>query len=396
MSSLSDVDWIFIVLAALYLSEMLVWARPGTSAYASSWGLFRGHFRARRLIGNDHGDLLIGGPAPFDVTLLHETLLLSLSDEGVVAFVAEAPLLRERPPQSEKRFLWSQLVDAHAVDLEVRVSDGRVCLAGSKRGANRLAAKLRELSRTPDDSRSSQIEHWRKQRHSVEAATERWNAWTESTLALRIGATLLFIWMFPIGLVLNYGWAYVQPDRWIVMAYLVILFLLWWINALVAWFSHQYLYPERRSDRWKQLAYSLLSPAVPLRLADSLGRDLFGWTHPLAISAVIDTRERFTSIAGVVLRDASYPRLPEEPQVADDEARAIIRASRDADRRCLVEILKSQQVDEQVCLAEPDIEDEATVSYCPRCLQEFVVATAQCESCGQRQSVALGSESLPQ
>ncbi len=389
MSSLSDVEWIYIVLTVMYASEMLIWVRPGSIAFVSSWGTFGSRVSSRRLTGNGQGNLVLGWVAPFDVTFIAETFPLSITRDGVVAFVAAAPLASDRREQSGREWSWSQLADVSADEREVHAGGKVVHRAGSKSRAQQLANDLRRLAACDDRSRAQAIEDWRRGRFDVSLATNRWNQWQEATLALRITATMFFIWVYPVGILLHYGWLPFPSDRWVTNIYLAILFAGWWLTVGCAWMAHRSLYEEKTLDRWKQLSYSLLSPAVPLRLSDQLGRELFGWMHPLAISAAIDSSTKFKDVAALVLRDATYPMLPEQPPEISELAIGIIRDSRIADEVCLTTLLASRNVVQTSLLTVPEAVDETVASYCPRCLHEFTVDDAICDSCGGRPCVSM-------
>ena len=165
---------------------------------------------------------------------------------------------------------------------------------------------------------------------------------------------------FQIGLTLYYGWTYVIPARWVVVSLSSRS-----VHALVA-------------DRDRCLA----EPSIPVSgTADRIvGNNLptrccrrqyrCGW--PTASDATSlggytrwPSRRRLTletisnpsprsSFATRTIRD--FPTNPIRPMRKHE---SIIRASREADLRCLIEILQSQQVDEQACLTKPDIVDQA-------------------------------------
>ncbi len=390
MPTLTDVEWIFVVLAALYLGESLVWVRPGVVAFVSRWGAIGSSRRCRRLTGNEQGDLVLAGLLPFDVTVLSEPLPLSMGRQGVVAFVAAAPLQRDRRPQSGEYFAWDELRKATAKGRNVNVGDRWLCTNRTERIAAHLAAKLRELADCQPDDRTQRIEAWRAEQFDSARVRKRIRTWEEATVAVRIGATLLSCWL-GLGVMLYLGWLPLAPDGWIVAIYLAIFFVLWWATALAALLGHRYLYPRDRLGRLKQVLYSLLSPAVPLRLADALGRELLEFEHPLAVSAALDSPEQFRSVAQRVIRDAIYPQMPEEPVELTEAAHQVMHESRQADLQHLQRLLAVREVSFDPLLAPPTTEQSEAQSYCPRCHSDFLLPLSHCDACGSRPTVAYSS-----
>ena len=388
MPALSDVEWIFVILTVLYLSESLIWVRPGVVPFLSTWGALGSARRRRRLTGNDHGDLELSGLMPFDVTVLTEPLTLSVSQDGVAAFVAAAPLQNERPQQSGEVFAWDQLSGTTAQGRSVTVDGRLLCTRRSDRAAARLAAKLRELAACESDERRLRIEEWRAERFDSARIGKRIRSWEEATVAVRIGATLLFLWLAPVGVSLSYGWLPIAPDGIVVAIYLVILFGLWWSTVFAGVLGHRHLYPQDRSGRLTQTLYSLLSPAVPLRLADALGRELLDSEHPLAVSAAVDSPLQFRVVAERVIRDAAYPQMPEEPNELSEAGREMVRFSRQAELQLLKQLLHARGVDFDALLVPPPSENQGALSYCPRCRSDFLLPLSHCDACGSRPTVA--------
>ena len=389
MRTLSDGEWIYIVLAVFYLSEMVVWVRPRAVAFVSSWGALARRTPARRITGNEGGQLILGGLAPFDFTLLAETLPVSMGRDGAVSFVAASPMQADRPSQPASYLSWQQLTEVTAEDRSLRVADAVFCTTRSEATAGYLADQLRTIATAEDtDERASRIERLRNQQFDVAAVRERLDQWNESTLATRVGATLMLLWIGPVGLLLLY-----QPLPWLsgnlaTAGFLAVLFVLWWSTAAATVLAHAHLYPDDRSGRWKVLAYNLLSPAVPLRAADALSRRLFHYVHPLTVSAAIDSPARFRQLAADVLRDAAHPQLPEQPDDLNESAKQVVCENRQQDDAGLSALLRSQGVDAASLLSVPAPEDDQSASYCPRCRQEFASFETLCEPCGNRPTIA--------
>ena len=388
MRTLSDGEWIYIVLAVLYLSEMVVWVRPRVVVFVSSWGALARRKPARRITGNEGGQLILGGLAPFDFTLLAETLPVSTGSSGAISFVAASPMQADRPSQPASYFTWQQLCKVTADGRSLRVADKVFCTTRSEAMAVYLAGQLRIIAAADSDERVDCIDQLRMQQFDVDAVRERLDQWNESTLATRVGAMLMLLWIGPVGLLLLY-----EPLPWLsgnlaTAAFLAVLFVLWWTTAAATALAHGHLFPGDRAGRWKLLAYNLLSPAVPLRAADALSRRLFRYVHPLTVSAAVDSPARFRQLAADVLCDAAHPQLPEQPDELSEAARQVVSESRQQDDAGLSALLLSQGVDAASLLSVPAPEDDQSASYCPRCRQEFASFQTNCEPCGNRPTVA--------
>ncbi len=394
MPSLSDVEWIFVVLVVLYALETLVWVRSGVSAFVSRHGSFRNRHPAARLTGNDHGSLVRSGVLPSDMTLLCHELPVSISARGVAAFVPVSPMTNDRPTGSGKVFTWPQLTDCHAQERDVVHGDHVVCTMGSTLIASHFAGVLRQFASASEGERADQIDQYYSSLLDADEISQRLDCLQSPTPAIRRFAYLLFAWIFPIGLLLYYGVLPMQVDEQTTAAYIVILFALWWTTVAFQWRAHRQLFREDRMGRFKLIACSLLSPAVPLRAIDYLSRELLATSlhHPLAVSAAIDSPGRLREFADHVVRDVVYPLAPERPvpERPDIElAASIVNDCRAALREQITRFLASREIRFGDSLVPPAAEDEDSVAYCPRCLQQFERDDAVCDLCGGRATLIL-------
>ncbi|EMI44430.1 hypothetical protein [Rhodopirellula sp. SWK7] len=400
MSSLSDVEWIFVVLIVLYFLESLVWVRPGVSVFASRRGSFRNRKPAMRLTGNDRGQLMLGGLAPTDMTLLCHEMPVSITGEGVVAFVPMSPINNERPHRSGDSFRWSELADCRSNERDVIAGGRTVCHMNNAAIARRFADQLSSLARTPENERAEKIERFREAMYDVQEIRDRVEDLSKQTRWIRPLASMLLIWIGPIGVLLYYGILPVSRDAPTTVAYLVMLFLLWWGVAACIFTAHRRLFREDRTGRFKLVACSLLSPAVPLRSIDYLSRELLATDlyHPLAVSAAIDSSEQFRSVAERTMRDIEHPIAPEMPNTesaatagttTNEVINAIVMDSRASDWDLITKLLSDSKIPFEELLAAPEPEDDASMEYCPRCHQQFEIENAACDQCGGRETLPL-------
>ncbi|MCM2369770.1 hypothetical protein [Aporhodopirellula aestuarii] len=398
MPSLSDVEWIFVVLIVLYFLECLVWVRPGTNAFVSRWGSFHHRKPATRLTGNDRGRLVLAGLSPSDKTLLCQEMPVSMTDQGVVAFVPMSPLSDDRPLHSGEQFRWPELANCHVREREIRCGQRSVCHLNNTTNAKRFASELASIAAMDENDRGGRIELLRNKTYDVADIRTRLELLSTCTRWIRPLANMLLIWMGPIGAMLYYGFFPIAPDGMMIAAYLAILFSLWWTTAGLVYFAHRRLFRDDRSGRLKLVGCSLLSPAVPLRAVDYLSRELLATSirHPLAVSAAVDSPDRFREVAERTMRDIEYPITPETPadqdastSVNDDNASSIVMDSRAADWDAITALLNDSEISFETCLAAPEPDDDASVTYCPRCHQQFEIENANCDQCGGRETLKL-------
>ena len=384
MPTLSDVEWIFVVLVILYVLETLVWVRSGATLFISRWGSFRNRDPATRLTGNEHGSLFISGLSPADLSLICHELPVSVSVDGVVAFVPSTPVGNDRPLRSGDVFAWSELTDCHADQLCVIAGGRVVCQMSGPRVASRFANKLASIAAMDEDERTEPIKMLYSEMVETRELGELLDNLRSYTPMIRRLSILLLLWMVPVGLLLYHDQLPGKTDGQTTIAFLVVLFGLWWLSVGFVWRAHRKLYRDDRMGRFQLVACSILSPAVPLRAIDYLGRELLAGRlhHPLAISAVVDTPERFRALAEQAVKDLAYPLCPEFPE--NEHAMAIVKQSRELIRQSLSQVLANPDFSVEDALMPPIAEDEESACYCPRCGQQFEIADAVCDFCGGR------------
>ncbi len=388
MPTLSDVEWIFVVLVVLYALESLVWVRSGATLFVSRWGSFRRRSPATRLTGNERGSLFVSGLSPADMSLICHELPVAISVTGVAAFVPITPVGNDRPARSGEAFAWSDLVDCHANERDVIASGRVVCQMSGPRVASRFAGQIASIAVTSEDERAVAIERFYDELVETQSLNESLAALQAQASMIRRLSFLLLLWIGPIGLLLYYDWLPGKTDDRATVAYMVVLFGLWWTTVGFIWRAHRKLFRGDWIGRFQLVACSLLSPAVPLRAIDYLSRELLSGRlhHPLAVSAVIDTPQRFRQFAEHTVKDLAYPLAPEFPE--NERAVAIVSHSRELIRGSLSQIFADRGFSVEQALTPPVAEDDESVCYCPRCGQQFEMAEAVCDFCGGRSAQA--------
>lgn len=386
---MSDVDWIFVVLIGLYLIESMVWLKQGVTVFSRFFGKFRSPLSSIRLIGNDFGALILGGPMPWDASFLCEPLPISVSPKGIVPFVPAAPLQADRRMATGLFFSWDELKDLRRDEQSLLVKNQFVCKARNNRTAAHLCDTLRHIASLEADQREPLIAYLISESLDQTQISEKYQSWLDNTNRLRLAASLLFFWTIPIGIVLYYN---VIPlpivrDTQFTVAYFAIFAATWLWAILESFLAHRKLVPHDKLGRIKLLFTSMVSPAVPMRAPDRLARDMFLFVHPLAFAAVLDVPNLLQTCAENTVRDITYPRFPELPAGITDQGANVVRWSNQVTEDRLRELLVSLKLDYDQLSTKPVHQAADALSYCPRCHDDFSPIEANCSRCGNRPTV---------
>ncbi|MFN9248613.1 MAG: hypothetical protein ACK6DS_16235 [Planctomycetota bacterium] len=386
---MSDVDLIFVALISLYLIETMFWLKPGSLAFSRVWGRFRSPLSPIKLIGNDAGTLVLGGPLTSDASFLCEPLPISISPAGVVSFVPAAPLQTERRRHPGAEFSWTELKALRLEDRSLMINQRFVCQPRNARSARYLCDTLLHLADLGDSQRSELIVDLFASTLDLHDTRQRLDLWKQATRRLRLAAGLLFLWTIPLGMALYYELITIPvPRNWqVLIFFLAILAVLWGWAIIESYFAHRELLPEDASGRSLLLFTSLVSPVVPMRNADRLARELFLFVHPLALAAAINNQPILEVAARDTVRDLKYPLFPEMPDPISEAGRSIIDWSNSITTTQVKQLMSELNIDFNQMLAAPPRVNPQAQSYCPRCHDDYTVAAAFCSRCGDRPTI---------
>ena len=390
---MSDVDWIFVALIGLYLIESMAWLKPGSSVFVRFCGTFRSPLSVLQLFGNDAGTLVLGGPLTSDASFICEPLPISIAPEGVVSFVPASPLKTERCPATGLLFTWSELEELRLEEQKLLVNERTVCRPRNSRSAKYLYETLRHISKLGAEKRSGLASHLIASTLNHQDTREQLDQWRRVTRRLRFASALRFLWTLPLGIVLFYELVPLPFKRnWqFTLTYLTILVVLWWWTTLEGFLAHRKLLPFELGGRLKLLFTSLISPVVPMRAADRLGRDLFLFVHPLAFAAAIDDRKLMETCSREIVRDLEFPLPPELPPHSPPASEHVVQWSTSETISEVKQMLSELKIDYDGFLAAPERSDKQSQSYCPRCHDDYHALKANCSRCGNRPTVPFSS-----
>jgi hypothetical protein len=372
---MSDLELLYVLLAAFYLWECACWIRPGGVALARGWGR---NARIAPLLGNQRGGFAIAQPLPpFGSIAVVSQLPVSLSEEGVLAYVATAPSPVVRATQTGRFLRWSEIKSIEAAGKNIRANGGLFAGAQSASHARWLARELRTLAALQDKEREGAIRKFTRSMFDVAAMKERLAECEKRCRPLRWLANALFLFVFvaaPAAV-----WRFGAGLAWIPLV--AVLFVLTGTIGFLFRRAHRSLHPEAVDERFSQtLMVFLYSPAA-MRAVDFLSRPLLERFHPLAAASVLCGGAGYRAFAGRTLLDLRHPALPlateGRPQLAaiEESFRAQVLTSAEA-------LVRQSGVDPSELTRPPAPLDATCRAFCPRCHAQFTSVDAGCGDCG--------------
>lgn len=367
----------FGVLLLLYLIECGAWI-PRTS-----FGLARGRRRARvvhppEVLGNQGSGWLTGDVLPWGSALhLLHPWPVALDARGLVVapVLALDPALRDA---TEPAFVpWEQLGGLSCDGARLFRGRHAFAHAGTSARARTLRALLDELARTPVERRGVAIDDALRRGLDPDVVRERLKTFERlaPTVSVLASAHLLFVFGVAPIVVSRVGF----ETSW--AALLAGLAAITLANAVAFVLAHRRLFPTEAATRWGLAGQMLVVPISAARSRDLLARDLFDGCDPVLVSALLGGADTRPAVLAA-LRDLAHPARPGE-RIADLDARATLDGFRARWRARLVEALAPLDVDASLADVAPPREPGA-LSYCPRCLMQFVARDVSCDVCGDR------------
>jgi hypothetical protein len=375
---MSDLQTLFLVLVLLYAWECACWVPRGSVVFSTCWGWRWRMIHPGTLLGNARGGFVFACPLPPLGTLLTGNQFpLSLSPEGMLAFVATSTNPGWRPPQTGRFLRFDEIRSLESDGKRVRVN-GEVWLKTTTRVfAEELVQWLRQLSRMTLEQRAAAINEVFQTGFHAQTIAQRWGELRKQVTGLRWLTNALFVYLFVLSPIVI--WYFGLKLCW--PGLLAGLLALTSTTAILFRRAHKSLYPQADDERFTHFLTILLSPLTAIRAIDVLSRPLLGSCHPLAIARVFCTGNAFRDYARRVLLDVRHPCLPLCPTTETGQLAAELYA-----RTTLLQVverfLKQDRIDPDNLVKPPKPADETCLSYCPRCEGQFTTVTGTCPDCG--------------
>ncbi|MSU59315.1 MAG: hypothetical protein EXS35_14290 [Pedosphaera sp.] len=375
---MSDVQLLFVVLAVLYGWECACWLRRGSVAFSSWFGRGWQLFHPGALIGNQRGGFIFAAPLPpLGWFVTANQFPLSLSSDGVLAFVATNVNPAGRAAQSGRFIAWNDVRQVRARGRKVLVN-GEVFLSlFSLSRANQLAEDLQRLAKLKPAQREPAIAELLRDTLDAKTVERRWQEALPPAKPVRLLSNVLFVYLVAFAPVLI--WQFGLRATW-----LNLLLGLLALTATTAFFfrrAHFQLFPKAGDERFTHTLTILLAPVTATRAHDALLRPLFESFHPLAPAKVLLAEKDFREFARRVLLDLRHPALPVCPD-EKPEVKATELHGRNALRAAAEKFLKQAGLEPDSLCRAPAPLDESCRAYCPRCEAQFTSADGQCADCG--------------
>ncbi|MEZ6059460.1 MAG: hypothetical protein R3C19_03765 [Planctomycetaceae bacterium] len=376
---MTDVEILFLVLAVIYLSECVLWL-PSRCQVLTGVPRRMRPAGAPDVLGNDRSRLHLLSLVPTSTTLVCHPPNSLLSDAGLFVEL----------PDGTWHHIPFDSTDARSVCRDGRrLALGRHTVeAGGNRAAEQRARLVRRLS---ESTAPRQLVDAHLQRYTdINRASRRIHVLRERLSILQQLQLMLLVWIFGAGLILYYF----ARDGWgALWRYLIVTFLIWLATVIAAWRCSRRMYPNKSSNRWKDLLFSCVSPLYAVRASDRLSLDALGDEHPLAVAAAVMPRDRLTSLARRCLAELRHPVNSERAAANESPAvRDSLVQARDMLADALAESLHSVGIDTEA-LARPDDQDADAVCWCPRCFNQYTVAVEECPVCPGVGSVSFSAAS---
>jgi hypothetical protein len=382
---MSDVEWLFAVLAAIYVWECMCWIPRGTVAFRNVAGKkwFLSH--PGSLAGNQRGGLVPAFPLPpLGRIVIAQQFPASLSRDAAFSFVSAAVNPGLPPIQNGKTLPADSIKTIVSEGKKVMINDQAFLKTSSVTFALQIAEQFRRWRDAPADKRRAVSEAILRAAFDFQSARERWQAFEKQIGPLRWLTNGLFVYLFIFAplLILYRGF----ESCWFGLLLGLPVFT---VACAICFFAvHRRFYPAAGDERFTQFLITLLSPATTIRVQDVLSRPLLDSFHPLAVASLFCDEKTFHEYARKILLETRYPQPPNDfgdtfAQEAEREWRGLLLQETE-------QFLKRQKLDLAALTRPPMPGDAASLSWCPRCETQFTTRTGTCADCGGLELIPFG------
>ena len=372
---MSDLELLYVLLAAFYLWECACWIPRGGVVFAGWRGK---HCRVASVIGNQRGGFALAQPLPPLGRIAVATQLpVSLSPAGALAYVATSVTPAGRPPQTGRFVRWDEIKSVAARGKNVRVNDDVFVRAQSTTHARWLAGELRRLGRLGPETRSDAIGKLIESAFNVESVKARWAEFETPARPVRCLANALFLFVFLATPAVI--WRFGLEHTWLPLV--IGLFAMGGTIAFLFRRAHRSLHPSADDERFTQFLMALLFPPAAIRACDLLSRPLIETFHPLAVASALCNDKELRRFARPLLLDLRNPALP---LATEDnlELAAVEEWSRARTLAAAEAALRRSGVDPAELTRPPSPADATCRAFCPRCHAQFTLLDTRCGDCG--------------
>jgi hypothetical protein len=361
-------ETLLFVLILLYLSECLIWVKRESVAFVSVWSKWR-LTKPSSWLGNARGGILFLNPLPpSGRVFLSHLSPISISPLGVCALNVQTLPSEARSPYQTGEFLpFGKIKEAGVDGSYLTINKERFARCTTGKQARTLASVIVAMAKASASKREVLARNWIAKQYSVkDAATLLQEAQMLIKPVQSLGL-ILFLFLFVLTPLLGvfFGLLTLIVPVAIVMVALAV------DIAIVFRRIHKQLYPAESSERLESLVKMILCPPVAIRAADILTRNLLAEFSPIVLAEVLKGVGEQQFVRSVIL-DLKHPLRHE---LSDASAVETITWAANEQVKVCERYVKAEE------LLAPAQREENSISYCPRCQCQFVVAAVECPDC---------------
>jgi hypothetical protein len=361
-------ETLLLVLILLYLSECLIWVKRESVAFVSAW-------RGPRLtkpsswLGNARGGIMFLNPLPpSGKVFLSHLSPVSISPSGVCALNVQTLPFEARSPYQTGDFLpFGKIKEAGVDGSYLTINNERFAQCTTGKQARALAAVIAATIKALASKREELARNWIAKQYSAKDATSLLKEAQALIKPIQSLGLILFLFLFVLTPLLGalFGLMTLIIPVAIVMVALAIEI------AIVFRRVHRKLYPAESSERLESLVKMILCPPVAIRAADILTKNLLAEFSPIVVAEVLTGGGERQFVRSVIL-DLKHPLGHE---LSDASAVETVTWAANEQVKVCERYVKAKE------LLAPAQREENSISYCPRCQCQFVVAAVECPDC---------------
>ena len=366
---------LLLILVLLYLSECVIWVKRESVAFVSAWGSRWRLAVPPSWMGNANGGILFLNPLPpGGRVFLSHLSPVSISPSGICAFNLQTLPSEARSPYQSGEFIpFSKIKDSGSDGAYLIINKEKFTKCASGKQARALAKLVGAMAKVSAAKREGMARAWVVKQFAADEAAARLRESEKLIEPIQeMGAILfLFLFVFTPSLAFTFGSApLIIPVAGVMVALAVEI-------AIMFHRAHKQLYPEESSERLESLVKMILCPPVSIRAADILTKNLLAEYSPIVLASVLPGSGELQFVRSVIL-DLKHPLRHE---VVDEMAeKTITWTASEQLNVCLEKVKKGRFLKPEELLA-PTQREENSISYCPRCRCQFVVAEGECPDC---------------
>lgn len=377
---MTELQWLFAILVALYAWECIGWVRRGSVAF-TTWAGARWHIQHPTVaVGNHNGGFVFASPLPpLGSLFVANQFPFSLGPDGVLLFVSSTVNPGFRPAQSGRFLDWAEIQMLRLEGKSILFGKEKIYGETTTTMASQLFITLTTLAKLESGARGEAIKQLLRDAMDVRKIEAAKKDYQTRATPIRWLTNILFVHVFiaaPVVIALV-G----LQSAWIGLV--VVMLALTISIATLFHRAHRTLYPVASDDRFTHTLTTAFAAATSMRACDILSRPLLECFHPLGVAKVLLEEKAFRPFARRVLIDLRHPMLP----VCPNQLAAAISTEKFFRSMALetTEVwLKDNKIGVEELCRPPEPMDKSCRAYCPRCEAQFTTVENRCTDCGGR------------